>query len=306
MNETVEETLAWEAEQRPRAGIAALLGGLLTIVGTILLLLTTRSGPNEDDGFVSVTESLSARLNGNLPEEPSLLIRGADSLGDKLPQLYASTILTSLAAVGACLALAYIYRATKARSPEATGRAPSIAAAIALPAFVVGHTVREIATWSGIAGLADDARPDDFREVFNGGARLTGELIEQIGTFALGLAFVLVALNAMRVGLLTRFLGVLGIIVGGLTIVPVDQPQIVRTIWLCIVGAMLLGWLRRPPAWETGRAIPWPTNQQIREARQQAALGTNVPPSEPDSPVEKGATAASPATAAKRKRKKRK
>jgi hypothetical protein len=305
---TVEETLAWEAEQRPRAGLAALLGGLLTILGTILLLLTTGSGPTEDDGFVSVTESISARLNGNVPEEPSLLIRGADSLADKLPQLYASTILTSLAAVGALLALAYLYRATKARSPETTGKAPIIAVAIAGPAFVIGHAVREIATWSGIAGLGDDARPGEFRDVFNGSTKVVGELIEQIGTFALGLAFVLVALNAMRVGLLTRFLGVLGIIVGGLTIVPIDQPQIVRTIWLLVLGSMLLGWTRRPlpPAWETGRAIPWPSNQQIREARQQAALGTNVPPSEPDSPVEKGATAASPATAAKRKRKKRK
>ena len=298
---TVEETLAWEAEQRPRAGTAALIAGLFSIVGSILLIVTTNGGPNEDDGFVSVTEALSARLNGNPPEERSLLVRQADFLDDKLPQLFLATALTTLAVVGACLALAYLYRATKARSPE-TGRAPIIAVGIALGAYVVGHLVRDIATWTGVAGVAADARADDLREVSNGGGALAGALVEQIGTFALGLAFVLVSLNAMRVGLLTRFFGILGIIVGGLAVIQLDQPQIVRTFWLLGIGAMLLTAARRPPAWETGRAMPWPSNQQIREARQQAEMGTNVPPSEPDSPAEKAETAAAPV---KRKRKKR-
>jgi hypothetical protein len=298
---TVEETLAWEAEQRPRAGIAAVLAGLCTLVGSLLLIFTTSGGPTEDDGFISVTEALSARLNGNPPEERSLLVRQADFLDDKLPQLLLATLLTTLAVIGACLVLAYLYRAVKARVPE-TGRGPIIAVAVALAAFVIGHLVRDISTWTGIAGVASDARAEDLREVSNGGVTLAGALIEQIGSFALGLAFVLVSLNAMRVGLLTRFFGILGVIVGGLAVLQFDQPQIVRTFWLVGLGALLLSAERLPPAWQTGRAMPWPSNQQIREARQQAELGTNVPPSEPDSPAEKAEEAPAPV---KRKRKKR-
>ena len=297
----VEETLAWEAEQRPRAAAAAILAGILSLIGTVLLILTTNGGPNEDDGFVSVTEALSARLQGGAPDERSLLVRQADFLDGKLPQLYLSTILTTLAVVGACLALLYLYRAAKARQAE-IGRAPLLATVFALAMYTVGHLVRDVATWSGVAGVADDARAEEVRDVASNGFSAAGTLLEQLGTFALGLAFVLVSLNAMRVGLLTRFMGILGIIVGGLAIIPVDRPQIVRAIWLVALSLLIGRTTGRPPAWETGRAIPWPSNQQIREAREQAAIGTNVPPSEPDSPAEQAGDAFGQV---KRKRKKR-
>ena len=38
----------------------------------------------------------------------------------------------------------------------------------------------------------------------------------------------------MRVGLLTRFVGILGIIVGVLTVFQLDQPQVVRAFWLVV------------------------------------------------------------------------
>ena len=210
---------------------------------------------------------------------------------------WAGAILTSLAVVLAMYALLYLYRATKARAAETT-RVPWIAALIALVAYPLGHMLSE-----GAVLLGDDVDPrapnaaEQAREVFGGGAVLLGETLEFFGTFALGLAFVLVALNAMRAGLLTRFMGILGIIVGVLAVVQLDLPQLIRTFWLVALGLLIAGRLRmRPPAWETGRAMPWPSNQQIREARQQAAAGTNVPPSEPDAPV---------AEPQKRKRKKR-
>jgi len=164
----------------------------------------------------------------------------------------------------------------------------------ALVLFPLGHLISE-----GAILLAGDAgRAEEARDAFGGGAVLLGETLEFFGTFATGLAFVLVSLNAMRVGLLTRFMGILGIIVGVLAVVQLDVPQLIRALWLVFLGALLAGRLRtRPPAWETGRAQPWPSQQQIREARQQATLGTNVPPSEPDAPV-----AAEPV---RRKRKKR-
>ena len=95
--------------------------------------------------------------------------------------------------------------------------------------------------------------------------------LRQVGVFALGLAFVLLSLNAMRVGLLTRFMGVLGIIVGVLFIVPLGSSlPIVQAFWLIALGALFLGYWPpgRPPAWATGEAQPWPTQQEIREARQ--------------------------------------
>ena len=46
----------------------------------------------------------------------------------------------------------------------------------------------------------------------------------------------------MRVGLLTRFMGVLGIIVGVLFIIPLGSSlPIVQAFWLCALGALFLG-----------------------------------------------------------------
>jgi hypothetical protein len=77
----------------------------------------------------------------------------------------------------------------------------------------------------------------------------------------------------MRVGLLTRFLGFLGIIAAVLTILPLMPLPIVQSFWLVGVGLLLLGAVRGglPPAWRTGRAEPWPSNQEVAAARRKAA-----------------------------------
>jgi hypothetical protein len=85
------------------------------------------------------------------------------------------------------------------------------------------------------------------------------------GTIALAFAYVIISLNAMRAGLLSRFMGILGIIVGALIVLPL-LPQgvpIVQIFWLGAVGFLFLGlWPGgRGPAWETGEATPWPTPQ---------------------------------------------
>jgi hypothetical protein len=92
----------------------------------------------------------------------------------------------------------------------------------------------------------------------------------QLGTYTIGLAFVLMALHAMRVGLLTRFMGVLGIIVGLLFIIPLESRlPLVKVFWLLALGVLFLGrWPGGlPPAWVTGEAQPWPSQQEIREGR---------------------------------------
>jgi hypothetical protein len=76
----------------------------------------------------------------------------------------------------------------------------------------------------------------------------------------LGLAFALVytCLYAMRVGLLTRFWGSLGIAVGAAALLLLIQFTL---IWFLYFALLAAGWIPggRPPAWAAGEAIPWPT-----------------------------------------------
>jgi hypothetical protein len=103
------------------------------------------------------------------------------------------------------------------------------------------------------------------------GKKLVQDNQSSLGTGALfagsiGLAFlyVIISLNAMRAGLMSRFMGMLGIIVGALLVLPLIPIPIVEIFWLGALGVLFLGiWPGgRGPAWEAGEALPWPTPQQ--------------------------------------------
>ena len=91
-----------------------------------------------------------------------------------------------------------------------------------------------------------------------------------ISSLALGMGWVVICLNAMRIGLLTRFMGVLGVICGALIVLPILSPlPIVQTFWLGAMAVLLAGrWPNGvPPAWTTGEAVPWPSQARVRESR---------------------------------------
>jgi hypothetical protein len=95
------------------------------------------------------------------------------------------------------------------------------------------------------------------------------------GTLALAFSLVLVSLNAMRAGVLSRFLGIIGIIVGVLYVIPVfGGPLIVQIFWLGALGAVFLGYWPggRGQAWETGTSVHWPSAAE----RRREALGAQA------------------------------
>jgi hypothetical protein len=299
---TVEETLAREAEQRPRALAAALVAGIAGFAGAIMVPVVTSDGPTQADGFVSLPDALSARLDGRAPTEPSLLVRQVDYFGDQWPVLGLAAVLTAIGAAGAALLLLFLFRATMARNEQVSrlGLYATLAGLIMVP---IGHLIWRGSVLVGAAGFEDEPvrTHETAADIVGSGGALVGQLIQYFGSFALGLAFVLVSLNAMRVGLLTRFFGVLGIIVGVLAVIQLDAPQLVRTIWLIGVGLLVAG--RLPggltPAWRSGRAVPWPSQQELREQRAAAAAGRRG-----EDATERAA--ARPASSgARRKRKKR-
>jgi hypothetical protein len=268
---TVEETLAWEAEWRPRAAAAAVIAAVAGVAGGLMLTLLFSSGPDESEGFRSLPESLGAAAAGREPAEPSWLVRQVDWRADRLGLFTLSTALSVIGALAALLALTYLFRAARSRNPE-IGRAVGWSIAAALALYPVGRGLREMGLWLDWSSFADaaDPTPGAARDTGTEGVVPAAALVEILGLFALALAFVLVSLNAMRVGLLTRFMGILGVIVGALAIFQLDAPQVVRGIWLAFLGLLIAQRYPggTPPAWETGRAEPWPSQQELRERRE--------------------------------------
>jgi hypothetical protein len=145
---------------------------------------------------------------------------------------------------------------------------------------------------------------------------------------ALSLAAVLILLNqhGRKAGVVSNFIGIIGIIVGAFFVIGplvgsiLGPLPVVQWFWL---GALALLFLRSwpggmPPAWESGEAEPWPTAQEIREQRQAEAeaqgkgggRGRRRPepeeePEEDDDDVEEPAATSAPAHPRSKKRKRK-
>jgi hypothetical protein len=90
-----------------------------------------------------------------------------------------------------------------------------------------------------------------------------------VASLLIALSFVLVSLNAMRIGLLPRFMGYLGMIAGALVLFPFLPVPIVQAYWLLALAYLVSGrWPTGvPPAWRTGRAEMLPSSAEVRARR---------------------------------------
>jgi hypothetical protein len=264
---TAEETLADEARRRTQAGAAAIGAGVLTILSGALAVIVYNGKP-----AVPLIDALREHLSPN-PAVPGLKAREALWYDANAAKVILVSLLLALATAGIGLALSHLYRSTKARRPELPRAAvmTSIAGAVLV---AVGGAAVPISVVVEAHALAGSAHPTaaEARHALMPPAAEVGLILHQLGNFALGFGFIIIALNAMRVGLLTRFMGVLGIIVGGLFIIPLGASlPIVQAFWLVALGALFLGYWPSglPPAWVTGEAQAWPTQQELRELREQ-------------------------------------
>jgi len=103
--------------------------------------------------------------------------------------------------------------------------------------------------------------------------------LELAGALGFVVALFYTCLWAMRTGLLTRFWGSLGMALGVATLLGL-LPFLL--IWLLYVAFMFLGKVPggRPPAWEAGEAIPWPTPGEKAAAELEPEDGWDEPGAE--------------------------
>jgi hypothetical protein len=286
------EALAFEARWRTRAAIGSAAGAVLVLGGGIGLVTTLSE---------SKTDELTSQLLFYDQHSSSLLL---------------ATIVAGLGSICMIAPLVFLFRATKARRPQLPGVA-LITAWFGPIAAGLGQIALQVV-------LLDKAHvfATTGAQTYAQAKHLTDEGILKAmqglvlaGQLSLGFAFVLISLNAMRVGLLTRFMGVLGIIVGVLFVIPLGTLQVVQPFWLLTLTALFLGrWPNGvPPAWQTGKAEPWPTQQEMREEREKAkaaqlkAAGKAEPEAEPEPAAATAGQGRAPAhpSSKKRKRKRR-
>jgi hypothetical protein len=259
-------------------------------------------------GLLVVAALWSQSLSSDAPERngPALL-RFFDRHGT---QLIGSSTVRGLALLLLLPVTLHLYRATKARRPEepqvvfvmgvfgpiAAGIG-TIAVGIALAAAAADFTDKQFQTIKA----ADDA----FRT-----AQLVG-LLSFSGSLALAFWFVKGCLDAMRIGLLSRFLGVVGVATGPGLLLPflASLFQFVLPVWLLALAAVFAGFPARgkPPAWDAGEAIALPSaRERLGEALDDGGLRA-APNGEVETvgPGVRRSEPADPAGPQRRKRKRR-
>jgi len=299
-----EDHLAWEAKQRTSAAIAAILAGVLTLVGTLWRGLILQDAPRP-----GLLDALGRLQDPGPPIGPqkSLAIPFFEYYQDHQVTILLASVLVALGSIAVGWALTYLAVAVRARRPEFPKLLVylPIVAAVLNAIYVLTSELQRSRSFDHL--LNGSATVDAVLDLKADALAIFAAIIGLPGTLGLALAIVFVSLNAMRVGLLTRFMGVLGMITGALLVIPFGGPlPVVQAFWLVMLGALFLGRAPgpTPPAWQTGEAMPWPTSAQIREQKQRAAAaGRGEVVDAPAEPV--AAAGPSPSASARKRKKKR-
>ena len=264
------------------AGIAAIAGAVLTIAGLFIrgsaldgdstseLLLDAATG--DSDGQLMLGAATSGLGLILLAIPLTFLFMAARDRSERVRGafLYMAGVGAILLAVGGVVNnTAYLNAADDFAAEEQRSALPSGALLAQGDTTVAPTTTGETDATTTESGAADEG--DDEEEDADDRARdaireasgfATSAGLSLAGTLAFALGFFYTSLWAMRTGLMTRFWGSLGMAcaVVFVLIVPSSPPMMIfQEVWFMALGFMLLGvWVgRKPPAWETGTAVPW-------------------------------------------------
>jgi hypothetical protein len=235
------DQIADEQRRGRVAAVAAVLSAALFIASTLWSQVLSSDAPT-----------------GNSPASLRYLDRHS---GD----LLGSSTLRGIALLLLLPVTYHLFRAIKDRRPEEPQ--------VVLVMGVYGPIAAGIGTILVAAALtigANDFAHREFQTINAADdvirtAQLIG-LLSISGFLALGFWFVKGPLDAMRIGLLSRLMGMVGIAIGPGLVLPFLATifQFVVALWLVAAAALFsgIGMRHRPPAWESGEAVPLPTARE--------------------------------------------
>lgn len=273
--DSTEQQLSWEARQRPRSAVAAVIGALLTFGADVWSNQIFSGAPRS--GLLEALQN--AERSGPVGQTRSVRDGFYAFYNAHAGEVIAASVARAIGLIAVGWLLSFLAAATRARRPQLPRAAtwlPLVGAVLQAVAALMGT----FASAAGVSTYLDGPRTvDAASKVTSSSVLVASSFIGLVGQFAFAAAFVLICLNAMRAGLLTRFMGVVGIFVGVFIIIPLVPFSTLQTFWLIAVAVMLFGaWPGTgvPPAWRTGQEEPWPS----APGRRGAAAPTAAAPSD--------------------------
>lgn len=253
----VDDRLLYEARVRSRQAIVAGLAGILIVLAAIVQL----TGPHTSVNELTI---------GLITEHKRF---GLDLIG---------AVINAVGSLALAATLAFLFGAARARDPQQQQFVRFLAIAGGVAAAVAGVAGAVLGAVQAHQFVSTGSQTyEQAHRLASSSATVGVQLVGFAAGLVLALGFVLTSLSAMRVGLLTRFMGYLGIFAGVLVIFPIGSPvPVVQGYWLLALAYMLSGrWPTGVPAsWRSGRPEKWPASQAFRQQRAQAAGSARAKP----------------------------
>jgi hypothetical protein len=247
---SVEDQLQYEARVRTRQAILAVVAAVLLLVSPIMELAGLHPKVNE------LTLTLIA-------------------INQRFPLDLIAALVQAAGLVALAFTLGWLGGRSQVRDPGVRTWVRWLAVAGALVSAIgwVGSGIAAAVASNSFVSSGSQTYVQAYNLTSSSGFALTGLLEQLLGPVLLAAGFIFVALNAMRVGLLPRNIGFIGVAAGALVLFPILPVPIVECFWLAVLAILLAGrWPDGdPPAWKTGLAVPWAPGQRGGRAGSAAA-----------------------------------
>jgi hypothetical protein len=265
----ISEQVERESERRARLGVPAFAGGFLYFLSAIIVSATLSSAPT-----VGLLQGLQPALRGEANPAVSPRAVEVKYISQHAFALIAGSTLKSIALVALTLVLLLLLDATRFRRPQTWtyARPLVLVGGLGLVVINIVHQVVGSIRAHSFAVGHDFTSHSVEQALTKGAVNVGSQYLDLLAALALTTGMIVVSINAIRVGLLTRWMGVIGIFSGILILLPIGGAtlEIVPAFWMLGMGILYLGrWPNGdPPAWAAGEARPWPTQAERRTERE--------------------------------------
>jgi hypothetical protein len=270
----LSERLAFESHRRGRLSVPGLAGGVLYMLGAIVASAALKGLPT-----VGVLQGISPALSGQADPAVSPRAPEVKFISHKALPLLTGSVMTAVAILALTAILYFFLDSASFRRPGtwAAARPLLLIGGIGLTVFSVTHQIISSIETHNFAVGHDLSTSAVNNALTTGTVNVAIGYVDLLAGLAFVVAMIVVMVNAMRVGLLTRWMSIIGMLTGILIFLPIGGATlaIVPAFWMAATG--LLNGARWPggdlPAWVTGEAHPWPSQAETRAARRGGLSG---------------------------------
>ncbi len=297
-----------ESERRSRLAVPAFAGGFLYLLSAIIISSTLRGAPT-----VGLIEGLTPALEGVANPAVSPRTTEVKFISHHAFALIAGGALAAAAVGILTLVLLLLADATIFRRPESFRpmRPLIIAGGIGVAVVTVAHQVVSAIETHKFAVGSDHTNTAVEHALTTGTATALVDYLALVAGLVLAVGMIGLMINALRVGLLVRWMAFLGMFTGVLIVLPIGgaELQVVPAFWMVMAGVLYAGkWPNgEPPAWQDGAARPWPSRApaQRRGGAPEPAAATAGNGSGSSSPAPAPAPAGAGGGSSRKRRRKR-